>query len=360
MDSIHDSLEQQVKRAQYPEQKQLKEWASVHNLSTEDGTHWFKGTAMVVVENNDLRRGVITLFYDHKASGHPEITKTLQLIAPYYWWPNMKTFVTEYIKGCATCQMSKINRNPLHPPLFPISPIENARPFETIALDFITKLPPSGGYDTILTITDTDCSKASIFLPCHETIDSEGVATLYATHVTPHYGIPCKVISDHDVHFTSKFTTDLCRLLDIHQNISTAYHPQTDGASERTNQTLEQYLWIFCGTQQDNWHTWLPLAQYTKNSWPSATTKKTPFDLLIGYTPQIHQPTRKTNVPSLEQQLSAINEARSAAQEAQRKVQDSWIKDKLRFMPFAIGSKVWLEATNLKLPSNLTPKLAPR
>ena len=83
MDSIHDSLEQQVKRAQYPEQKHLKEWASTHNLSTEDGTHWFKGTAMVVVENNDLRRGVITLFHDHKASGHPGITKTLQLIAPY-------------------------------------------------------------------------------------------------------------------------------------------------------------------------------------------------------------------------------------------------------------------------------------
>jgi hypothetical protein len=139
-----------------------------------------------------------------------------------------------------------------------------------------------------------------------------------------------------------------------------AYHPQTDGASERTNQTLEQYLQIFCGTQQNNWHMWLSLAQYIKNSWPSATTKHTPFDLLIGYTPQIHQPTRKTNVPSLEQQLSTINKARSATQEAQRKVQDSWVKDKPRFTPFAVGSKVWLEATNLKLPSNLTPKLAPR
>ena len=316
MDFIYDSLEQQVKWAQYPEQKCLNEWASVHNLSTEDGTHWFKGTAMVVMENNNLRRGVITLFHDHKASGHPGITKTLQLIAPYYWWPNMKTFVTEYIKGCAICQMSKINCNPSHPPLFPISPIENAWPFETITLDFITKLPLSGGYDTILMITDTDCSKASIFLPCNETIDSEGVAALYATHIMPHYGIPCKVISDRDMHFTLKFTIDLCRLLDIHQNISTAYHPQTDGASERTNQTLKQYLQIFCGTQQDNWHTWLPLAQYTKNSWPSATTKKTPFDLLIGYTPQIHQPTRKTNVPSLEQRLIAITEARSPTQEA--------------------------------------------
>jgi hypothetical protein len=122
----------------------------------------------------------------------------------------MKTFITEYIRGCATCQMSKINRNLTHPPLFPITPAENTRPFKTIALDFIIKLPPSGGYDTILTITDTDCSKASIFLPCAETIDSEGVATLYANHVVPHYSVPSKIISDRDVRFTSKFTTELC------------------------------------------------------------------------------------------------------------------------------------------------------
>jgi hypothetical protein len=202
----------------------------------------------------------------------------------------MKTFVTEYIKGCATCQMTKVNTNPNHPPLFPITPAENTLPFETIMMDFITKLPISGGYDTILTITDTDCSKASIFIPCQETIDSEGVAQLLLTHVIPHYGLPKKIISDRDPHITSKYATELCRLLDIKQNISTAYHPQTDGASEHTNQSLEQYLRLFCGTQQNHWHAWLPLAQYTKNSWPSATTKKAPYDLLIGYTPRIHQP----------------------------------------------------------------------
>jgi len=227
-------------------------------------------------------------------------------------------------------------------------------------MDFITKLPQSGGFNTILMITDTDCSKASIFIPCHETIDSEGVTLLYLNHVIPHYGIPHKIISDCDVRFVSKFSTELCRILKIHQNISMAYHPQTDGASERTNQTLEQYLQVFCGTQQNNWHAWLLLAQYTKNSWPSATTKKTPYDLLIGYTPQVHQPTRKTTIPSLEKQLSSIEEARKAAQEAQRKAQESWIKERPRFTPFPMGLKVWLEGTNLKLPSNITPKLSPR
>src|SRR5437588_6406376 len=203
-------------KSQYSKQSTLKKWAPIHNLNTLDGTHWYHRTALVVVVNDELRRGVISLFHNHKASGHPRITKTLQLIAPYYWWPNIKTFVTEYIKGCATCQMSKINCNPAHPPLFPISPIENTRPFKTIALDFITKLPPSGGYNTILTIMDTDCSKALIFLPCHETIDSEGVAALYAAHMTPHYSIPHKVISDRDVRFMSKFNIDIFTLLDIH------------------------------------------------------------------------------------------------------------------------------------------------
>jgi len=244
--------------------------------------------------------------------------------------------------------------------MFPITPADNARPFETIAMDFITKLPQSGGFDTILMIMDTDCSKASIFIPCHKAINSEGVALLYLNHVIPHYGTPRKIISDHNTRFVLKFSTELCQLLNIYQNISMAYHPQTDRSSERTNQTLEQYLQIFCGTQQDNWHAWLPLVQYTKNSWPSATTKKAPYDLLIRYTPQIHQPTRKTTMPSLEQRLLLIEEARKAAQEAQRKAQESWIKEKPHHSPFPIGSKVWLEGTNLRLPSNITPKLSPR
>jgi hypothetical protein len=88
--------------------------------------------------------------------------------------------------------------------------------------------------------------------------------------------------------------------------------------------------------------------------------KKTPFDLLIRYTPQIHQPMRKTNVPSLEQRLSLISEARSAAQEAQHKAQDSWVMDRPHFTPFPVGTKVWLEGTNLRLLSNLTLKLSPK
>ena len=111
--------------------------------------------------------------------------------------------------------------------------------------------------------------------------------------------------------------------------------------------------------QQNNWYTWLPLAQYTKNSWPSVTTKKAPFELLMGYTLRVHQPERSTDIPTLRRRLDHIKEARKAAQEAQHKVQETWIKDK-PYKPFVLGDKVWLEGTNLKLPANLTQKLSPR
>jgi hypothetical protein len=167
------------------------------------------------VEDNKLRRGVTTLFHDSLTAGHPGISKTLQLLQQYYWWPNQKHYITEYIKGCATCQMTKVNTHPAYLPLYPITPVENARPFETITMDFITKLPPSRGFDTILTITDIDCSKASIFIPCNETIDSEGVTQLYLNYVLPHYGIPKKIISDCNPCFTSRFRQVLCQTLDI-------------------------------------------------------------------------------------------------------------------------------------------------
>ena len=101
-----------------------------------------------------------------------------------------------------------------------------------VALNFITKLPKSHHYDSILTITDHDCTKAALFIPCREEITAEGVAHLFITRVFKNYGLPSKVISDRDPRFTSKFMKELCQILGIQQNISTAYHPQTDGQLE--------------------------------------------------------------------------------------------------------------------------------
>ena len=91
----------------------------------------------------------------------------------------------------------------------------------SIAMDFIVKLPPSDSYDTILIVTDT-FSKASIFIPCNETINAKSTARLYTTYVLPHYVLPTCIISDRDPHFTSTFSQELCCTLAITQNISTA------------------------------------------------------------------------------------------------------------------------------------------
>jgi Integrase zinc binding domain len=310
------------------------------------------------VGNNDVKRGVISLFHDTSTAGHPGITKTLLMTAKYYWWLGMKEFTTNYVKGCAMCQMTKVNTHPTKPALFPITAEPNALPFQTIAVDFIIKLPTSDGYDSILTITDHDCSKAAIFLPCNESIDAPGVAELYARQVFLHYGIPHKIISDRDPRFAANFTTELCKTLGIKQNISSAYHPQTDRQSECTNQSLEQYLQAFCRNNQDQWAKWLPIAQYTKNSWPHATTKKTPYNTILGYTPIAHQLLRETDIPTLDKHIDNVQLARKQAQEAMSKAQEGLVKT-TKFKEYEEGGKVWLEGMNIKRPYD-SPKLSPR
>ena len=136
------------------------------------------------------------------------------------------------MRGCAECQRNKVNNRPTRAPLQPIYAKEDTTPFEVVAVDFITKLPESNGYDSILTVTDHDYSKVSIFIPCREEILSEQTAALYVSHVFARYGLPSKIISDRDPRFASKFMRELCRLLGVQQNISTAYHPRTDEQSE--------------------------------------------------------------------------------------------------------------------------------
>jgi len=189
------ALDQMVHDAQKIDKQTIRRWHMAHTLS-KSGDLWTKEGTFIVVGNNALKRGVISLFHNSTMAGHPGISKTLALMKPYYWWPNMKNFVTEYIKRCTTCQMTKVNIQPTRPPLFPITSEVNALPFQTISLDFIIKLLTLDGYDTILMITDYNCSKAAIFIPCNEEINATGVAKVYATYIFPHYGLPKKVISD--------------------------------------------------------------------------------------------------------------------------------------------------------------------
>jgi hypothetical protein len=157
----------------------------------QNGHLWFYPPhRLVVPDNNELKWGVISLFHDSTMAGHPGTLRTKLAIEKDFWWPTLLQDVKSYVQGCATCQSTKPKTNRPKPPYYPISTEHPQTPFGTIALDFITKLPVSEENDTILTITDHDCSKAALFFACKETITAEQVAELYAKHVFPHYGIP--------------------------------------------------------------------------------------------------------------------------------------------------------------------------
>jgi transposase InsO family protein len=121
-------------------------------------------------------------------------------------------------------------------------------PFKQVAMDLITGLLKHKGKDAILTIVDHGCSRAAIFLPYTTTITRPGIAQLYMDHVYRWFGLPTKVISNRDPQFTSHFSKSLAQQLKINQNLSSAFHPQTDGISERKNQWVEQYLRLVTAT----------------------------------------------------------------------------------------------------------------
>ena len=136
----------------------------------------------------------------------------------------MRVFVQAYVRGCLKCQESKARTHPNQPPIQPITSNRNARPFATIAMDFIIKLPPSQGYDSILTVTDHDYIKAVILLPYREEMDLLGFAKLYLERIFPFIGLSERVISDRDPRFTSKIFWEICALLKVKQNIASRYH----------------------------------------------------------------------------------------------------------------------------------------
>jgi hypothetical protein len=141
------------------------------------------------MEDNVLRKGVISLYHNSTTAGHPGITKTFWSISRIFWWPNMKDTITSYIKGCTLCQSQKNNPTNPKPPLFPIPSDMYTLPFESLPWTSLPNSPPLKPMIQYLMITDT-FSKASIFIPCNESVDSERTALLYATYVLPHYRLP--------------------------------------------------------------------------------------------------------------------------------------------------------------------------
>jgi hypothetical protein len=160
---------------------------------------------------------------------------------PRIWWPGLNAFVRRFVMGCAVCQAHKVNTHPTAPPQTPLASVAT-HPFQQVSVDLITDLPLSLGFDSVMVVVDHGLTKGVIILPCHKNIDAAGVAQLFFKNVFVHFGLHDRCISDRGPQFTSAFARELARLLKYDLALSSAYHPQTDGETERLNQELETYL----------------------------------------------------------------------------------------------------------------------
>src|SRR5712672_2738952 len=269
----------------------------------------------------------------------------------------MRTWLIDYISGCATCQQNKILTHRQRTPIYRIPTTENTLPFQHISLDLITQLPKSQGHDAVLTIVDHGCTCAAVFLPCSTMVTGPGIAQLYLDNVYRWFGLPSKLISDCDTHFTSYFGKALALKLGITQNLSTAFHPQTDGLSERKNQWVEQYLRLITSGQQSDWADWLTIATAVHNKRYNETIKMTPNEALLGYQPMLAPDQQvPTNNEAAETRLQRMEQYHVRARAAINIIANN---REIPMLRYKTGDKVWLEATHLNLPYQ-TPKLAPK
>ena len=158
----------------------------------------------------------------------------------------------------------KVNTHPTLPPILPIKSTAT-RPFSLVTTDFITDLPEINGFDSIMVMVDNGLMKGVIFIPCNKSIDVLGAADLYLHHVYTWFRLPDKIISDRDPRFASHLYQELGKLLGIKLAMSTAYHPQADGETERVNQELRIYLRIFCSNNPETWKLYLSTVEFAHN-----------------------------------------------------------------------------------------------
>ncbi|KAI3821446.1 hypothetical protein L1987_09014 [Smallanthus sonchifolius] len=283
--TIHASLTTQIRMAQ---QEVIKE----ENIQNEalrgvikqlepnsDDTLYFMNRIWVPCFGN-LRELVMDESHKSRYSIHPGSDKMYKDLKELYWWPNMKGEIAIYVSKYLTC--SKVKAEHRKPSGLLQQPEIPQWKWEQISMDFITKLPKaSSGYDTIWVIVDR-LKKSGHFLPIKETDKTEKLAKLYIKEIVARHGVPISIISDRDSRFVSRIWKSLQEAMGTRLDMSTAYHPQTDGQSERTIQTLEDMLRACAINFGGNWDTHLQQAEFSYNNSYHTSIKAAPFEALYG------------------------------------------------------------------------------
>ena len=228
----------------------------------------------------NLRRDILDEAHKSKLSIHPGATKMYQDMRQNFWWPGMKRHVAEYVAACLTCQKAKVEHQR---PGGTLQPLEIPEwKWESISMDFVTGLPKtSKKNDSIWVIVDR-LTKSAHFLPVRTTFTVENLTKIYIAEIVRLHGIPSSIISDRDPKFTSHFFFFLHKALRTRLNMSSAYHPQTDGQTERTNQSMEDLLRACSLDEMGSWDVVLPLVEFTYNNSFHASIGMAPYEALYG------------------------------------------------------------------------------
>jgi hypothetical protein len=232
----------------------------------------------------DLKNRVFNSFHSSIFGGHSGNRVTHHRLKQLFYWPKMKQYLTKKIAECPVCQISKTERVQ-YPGLLDPLPIPK-RKWAEISIDFVEGLPTSKGKNVILVVVDR-LTKYAHFLPLSHPYTVQKVATLLINNIVKLHGPPTVITSDRDRIFQSKIWKEIFSALQIELNFSTAYHPQSDGQTERVNQCLEQYLRCMAFAEPKKWMNWLAAAEWWYNCSYHTAIKMSPFEALYEYPPPL-------------------------------------------------------------------------
>ena len=298
-----------------------------------------------------LRQHVFYALHVNLVAGHPGRDATLFAIRKDYYWPNLRPDVEEWICNCDICQRTKVKPKKPHGELKPIDPVPH--PWGVVTSDLITGLPLCRGYDSIWTATDKRTKMVHIN-ETTSTLDSEGLYHLYLQRVWSAHGTSDKLITDRGLQYSSRFTKDANKNLCIETALSTAYHPQTDRQSERTNQSVEQVLRTVISYHQDDWVDWLPVVEFALNNHLTKSLKTTPFYVNYSFHPHIGSlPQIDTPIISVDNFVSHIQQVqkdtKKALEQAAEDMKRFYDRHRSKAPDFDIGQKVLLDNADLAI-----------
>jgi hypothetical protein len=367
VDDTYDKLVQQIMTG-YKSDPWFKVPANLReqNLAYRHGLYWktlLDGSEVLVVPDaSGLRKQCIGECHDTRYAGHTGMHKTFRLLQRTFWWPAMRADVERYVGTCVPCQRNKSSSQAPAGLLQPL-PVPGRR-WEVVSMDLITGLPTTEEGNDAITVFVDKLSKMVHLVAGHETDGALEVATQFVHAVIRAHGVPKQLLSDRDPRFTSNLFKEISTLLGVKQAMSSAFHPQTDGQTERVNRVVEEMLRHFVHTRQDDWDSHLATVEFAINNAHQESTGNTPFFLNYGQHP-LTPVSAKLNsmVPAALQFTVGIHAALREAKELLAAAQDrqkAFANTGRRDMVFAPDDMVWLNTKNLSLKHPGTRKLLPR